>query len=185
MIPFPQDKKYNIIYADPAWDIQTGNSPQRIKKGLKEIKDIYPTMSNQEIINLPVKDLAADDCILFLWMTDDRIPIVKELFSSWGFTYKTCGFTWVKVSSKGNIFYNLSRYTLKSTELCFIGIKGKLKNLKKSHKIKNLVFAERTVHSKKPDIIRKQIEEFCFDLPRIELFARQKTDGWDVWGNEV
>ena len=66
-----------------------------------------------------------------------------------------------------------------------IGIKGKLKNIKKSNNVKSLVFAERTIHSKKPEDVRKRIEDLCLDLPRIELFAREKKDGWDSWGNEI
>ena len=81
--------------------------------------------------------------------------------------------------------YNFGSYTLKSTELCLIGLKGKLKNIKKSNKVKSLVMAERTIHSKKPDEVRNRIIELCGDLPRIELFAREKTEGWDVWGNEI
>ena len=63
--------------------------------------------------------------------------------------------------------------------------KGKLKNIKKKNNIKNLVFAERLQHSKKPNIIRNQIVELCGNLPRIELFAREKFEGWDYWGNEL
>ena len=74
---------------------------------------------------------------------------------------------------------------LQLTEICLIALKGKLKNIKKSNNVKSLVFAERTTHSKKPDEVRKRIEDFCGDLPRIELFARERVDGWDCWGNEV
>jgi site-specific DNA-methyltransferase (adenine-specific) len=74
---------------------------------------------------------------------------------------------------------------MKSTEICLIGLKGKLKNIKKSNNVKSLLMADRTIHSKKPDEIRTRITQFCGDLPRIELFARQKAEGWDSWGNEV
>ena len=74
---------------------------------------------------------------------------------------------------------------MKSTEFCLIGLKGKLKNIKKSNNVKSLLLADRTIHSKKPNEIRNRIIDLCGDLPRIELFAREKVEGWDCWGNEV
>ena len=183
MIPFPK-KKYNIIYADPAWSskstfYQNGGRPRR------NINEQYPTMSIKDIKNLPVKDIADKDCILFLWTTDSNLSDALDIIKIWNFKYKTIGFTWVKQYKSGSYCYNFGSYTLKSTEICLIGLKGKLKNIKKTHNIKGLVFAERTTHSKKPDEIRNRITELCGDLPRIELFARQKVEGWDSWGNEV
>jgi len=120
-----------------------------------------------------------------MWTTDSHLPESLKVINSWGFKYKTIGFTWVKQYKSGSYCYNFSPYLLKSTEICLIAIKGKLKNIKKSNSVKGLVFAERTEHSKKPDCVRDRIVELCGDLPRIELFARQKVEGWDCWGNEV
>jgi len=142
-------------------------------------------MTCKEICNLPVKDIADKDCILFLWTTDSHLLEALEVMKSWNFNYKTIGFTWVKKYNSGAYCYNFGAYTLKSTEICLIGLKGKLKNLKKSNNVKGLVFAERTKHSKKPNEIRNRIIDLCGDLPRIELFARQRVEGWDCWGNEV
>tara|TARA_R100001015_G_C4490061_1_gene67902 strand:- start:3 stop:431 length:429 start_codon:yes stop_codon:yes gene_type:complete len=142
-------------------------------------------MTCKEICNLPIENIADKDCILFLWTTDSHLLEALEVMKSWNFNYKTIGFTWVKKYNTGAYCYNFGSYTLKSTEICLIGLKGKLKNLKKSNNVKGLVFAERTKHSKKPNEIRKRIVNLCGDIPRIELFARQRVEGWDCWGNEV
>ncbi len=184
MIPFPK-KKYNIIYADPAWSFNSSIYQDSGRLFNKKITDHYSTMSINDINNLKVKEITNEDCILFLWTTDSHLPEALKVIKSWGFKYKTIGFTWVKQYKSGSYCYNFGSYTLKSTEICLIGLKGKLKNIKKTNNVKGLVFAERTQHSKKPDIIRKKIVELCGDLPRIELFARQKVEGWDCWGNEV
>tara|TARA_B100001059_G_C17612452_1_gene465290 strand:- start:223 stop:777 length:555 start_codon:yes stop_codon:yes gene_type:complete len=184
MIPFPK-KKYNIIYADPAWKFSSAKYQDGNRGFGNRVENFYPTMTSKEICNLPIENIADKDCILFLWTTDSHLLEALEVIKSWGFKYKTIGFTWVKQYKSGSYCYNFGSYTLKSTEICLIGLKGKLKNIKKTNNVKGLVFAERTKHSKKPDIIRKKIVELCGDLPKIELFARQKVEGWDCWGNEV
>jgi len=181
---FP-NKKYNIIYADPPWSFNSSIYQDGGRTFNKKIEEHYQTMSVDDIKNLPVKNITDKDCILFLWSTDSHLPEALEVIKSWNFKFKTIGFTWVKQYKSGSYCYNFGAYTLKSTEICLIALKGKLKNIKKSNNIKGLVFAERTKHSKKPDIVRNKIVELCGNLPRIELFARQKTDGWDAWGNEV
>ena len=184
MISLP-NKKYNIIYADPPWSFNSSIYQDNGRTFDKNITNYYPTMSSKEICDLPIENLSEKNCILFIWTTDSHLPDSLKVIDSWGFKYKTIGFTWVKQYKSGSYCYNFSPYLLKSTEICLIGIKGKLKNIKKSNNVKGLVFAERTEHSKKPDCVRDRIVELCGDLPRIELFARQKKEGWDVWGNEV
>ena len=146
------EKKYNIIYADPPWRYD-------MNRGQGAAENHYPTMSIQEICRLPVAELAAKDCALFLWVTFPQLQDAMKLFEAWGFTYKTLGFAWVKQ------------------------IKGHPKRISKS--ISQLIISPLEQHSKKPDEVRKRIVELFGELPRIELFARQKTSGWDVWGNEV
>ena len=184
MIPFP-DKKYNIIYADPPWGFSSSIYQDGGRTFDKRLEDYYQTMSLNDIKDLPIKHITDKDCILFIWTTDSHLSEALEVIKSWDFKFKTIGFTWVKQYKSGSYCYNFGAYTLKSTEICLIALKGKLKNIKKSNNVKSLVFAERTTHSKKPDEVRKRIEDFCGDLPRIELFARERVDGWDCWGNEV
>ena len=179
LIPFP-DKKYNIIYADPAWSFKTYSD-----KGKGRSPDNhYSVMSLQDIKDLPVQDIADDNCILFIWVT---FPLLKESFEvidAWGFTYKTVGFNWVKKNKKTDSwFWGLGYWTRANAELCLLATKGTIK--RQSASVHQIIDTPIERHSKKPDIVRDKIVELVGDLPRIELFARETADGWDSWGNEV
>lgn len=140
--------------------------------------------SIDDIRNLPVRELADKNCILFMWVT---FPTLREAFSvidAWGFTYKTVAFAWVKQNKKtSSLFWGMGYWTRANVELCLLATKGSPK--RHSANVHQVVFAPIAEHSKKPDIIREKIVELAGDLPRIELFARQSPTGWDVWGNEV
>ena len=179
MIPFP-DKKYSIIYADPAWSFKNYS-----KKGEgRNPNQHYETMSIDDIKNLPVSKIADQNCILFLWVVNHSLPLAFEVIERWGFEYKTMGFVWVKKNLKSDGFFTgLGYWTRGNPELCLLATKGKPSRISKS--VKELVIEPRSSHSKKPNIIRDKIVELVGDLPRIELFARETTDGWDSWGNEV
>ena len=141
-------------------------------------------MSNEDLCNLPIKELADEDCVLFLWVTMPKLNEVFEVISSWGFEYKTCAFSWVKLNKEnGKPFMGQGRWTRANVEICLLATKGKPKKI--SNAIRQLVMSKIREHSRKPDIIRKRIVELLGDIPRIELFARQKFEGWDTWGNEV
>ncbi len=168
--------KYNIIYADPPWAYYAG--------GYKNQSQHYDSMSIEEICNLPVKELAADDCILFLWVTFPILPDVFKVIEAWGFTYSTVGFVWVKATKdKKGFFFGLGHWTRSNAELCLIATKGKIE--RKDASISQIIYESVEKHSKKPDIIRNKIIQLVGDLPRIELFARQKINGWSSWGNEL
>ena len=179
MIPFPK-KKYNIIYADPAWYFKSWS-----KKGEdRNATNHYECMSIDDICNLPIRDISDDDCILFIWVIDPMLPEAIKVIESWGFKYKTVAFTWVKENKKADSFFTgLGYYTRSNPEMCLLATKGKPKRISKS--VRQLVVSKLQEHSKKPDRIRNDIVELCGDKPRIELFARQKAEGWDSWGNEV
>ncbi len=174
-------KKYNIVYADPPWKLKYLKET-KIGFGVYDLP--YEQMPDKEIINLNVANILLDDAILFLWAIDSRIPIIPELMASWGFNFKTVGFVWNKVAKFTNgVNATVGKYTRKSCEFCFIGTKGKC--LAKMH-TQNQYFPEpKRKHSQKPDGIRDNILKMCGNLPRIELFAREKTKGWDVCGNEI
>jgi len=141
-------------------------------------------MSIEEIKNLPVSNLADDDCILFMWVTFPILPEVFSIMEAWGFRYATVGFNWVKRQKKGDgWFFGLGNWTRSNSELCLIGIKGH--PVRQSASVSQVIDTPIEEHSKKPDCVRDKIVELCGDIPRIELFARQKAEGWDVWGNEV
>lgn len=182
-------KKYQIIYADPPWEMQY---LKETKEGFNVYDLPYKQMSNDKIMNLRIKNILNKDAILFLWCIDSRIPILSMLMDKWGFTYKTIGFVWNKVARNGFVNATIGKYTRKSCEFCYIGIKGKM--LVKDHTFNQYIPCVKSFHSEKPYIVRDTIVKMCGDLPRIELFARKNKDelfedtsfnGWDVWGNEV
>lgn len=173
--------KYQIIYADPPWQFKTYS-----KKGsLQKSADChYSCMNMEDIMALPVETLAAEDCVLFLWVTFPLLREGLETMRRWGFTYKTCGFNWVKRNKKADSwFMGLGYWTRSNSELCLIGTKGHPKRISKS--VSQICDARIMEHSRKPEEIRDRIVELCGDLPRIELFARSRADGWDSLGNEI
>lgn len=181
------NKKYNIIYADPPWTFKTYSDKG---KG-RSAENHYECMKFEDIVNLPIKNISADDCILFLWITFPFLEKSFKVINSWGFTYKTCGFNWIKLNKKSNSFFTgLGYWTRSNSELCLLATKGHPKRVSKSvHEIIDVfpeeIVSRREAHSKKPDIVRNRIVELCGDLPRVELFAREKVDGWDVMGYEI
>jgi len=172
------NKKYNIIYADPPWSYNDKMSGHSFS-----LDHEYETQPLEWIKKLPVQNISDKNCVLFLWAVSPQLPEAIEVMKAWGFKYKTVAFCWSKVHKSGKPVSNLGRWTMGNIELCLLGVRGKPKRI--CNNVKQLVVAERTIHSKKPDEVRNRIVELMGDLPRIELFARQKTEGWDVWGNEV
>ena len=176
-------KKYQIIYADPPWHYEQGVSSTR---GAAHAH--YSTMSTQDICNLPIKDIKTDDAICFMWATFPKLPEAFKVMEAWGFIYKTAGFVWLKKNKKANTnFWGMGSYTRSNAEICLLGISKntKEKQMVKANNIHQIIESPIEAHSKKPDIVRHKIIELLGDLPRIELFARQQTEGWDVFGNEV
>ncbi len=181
-------KKYNIIYADPPWSYYNDSTAKpdcTTVKGMR--RPPYPVMSSKDIMALPVKDIADENCILFCWTTDYHLSKCLDVMKAWGFEYKTIGFVWSKRNKDNSPVCFMGAYTMKSgVELCLIGTKGKdATKMVINHKVRSYIESQRERHSKKPDEIRNRITELVGDLPRIELFARQKNEDWDVWGNEV
>ena len=169
--------KYSIIYADPPW-----NYSQTRVNGAAEKH--YSTMSIEELCALPVAELSATDCVLFLWTTFPQLPNALQLIQAWGFSYKSVAFVWLKKNRKADSwFYGMGFWTRGNAEVCLLATKGHPK--RKAANIHQFIISPVETHSKKPDEVREKIVTLIGDLPRIELFARQTTLGWDVWGNEV
>ncbi len=179
-------KKYQVIYADPPWHFGSKQLQKYNGERFESLeKREYPTMTVKDICNLPVKEITYEDCALFLWTTDAHIPEALEVIKAWGFKYITVAFIWSKKTNTGKQIATLGAWTMKNCELCLLATKGQMLKFKTANNIYQLVEAERTTHSTKPEEVRKRIEQL-FNLPlRIELFARKKVDGWDSWGNEI
>lgn len=182
-------KKYQIIYADPPWNFKTySEKGKRAKYGW----GAYPTMTDEEICALPIKNITGDNCILFIWITFPKLQSVFKVINAWGFEYKTCGFTWIKQNKSGKgIWLGLGYWTRANAELCLLATKGNPKRI--NTKVEQVIIAPRRKHSQKPDEVRNRIVQLMGNLPRIELFVRKPKElfedesfkDWDVWGNEV
>jgi N6-adenosine-specific RNA methylase IME4 len=182
--------KYQVIYADPPWQYKVYS-----KKGEgRSAENHYRCMNIEEIYNLPVADLADENCVLFLWVTFPLLQEGLETIKRWGFTYKTCAFNWVKRNKSGEgYFYGLGFWTRANAEVCLLATRGNPKRVSKA--VPQICDSKIREHSRKPDIIRRRIVELCGDVPRVELFARgdktkdlydfNRFDGWDTWGNEI
>ena len=182
MIDFP-NKKYNVIYADPPWDY--GNTKNHNGQFWGMADKHYDVMKLKDIKNLPVQNISHDNCYLFLWTTSPFMEKSFEVIKSWGFKYATVGFVWVKMKNDMSAVRGdgLGKYTISNAEYCLIARKGNY--WRESKKEKQIILSPKDIHSKKPNEIRDRIVSLVGDVPRIELFARERFDGWDCWGNEV
>ena len=170
-------KKYTVLYADPPWRYRNkpnGRSPE----------SHYPTMKTEDICALPVQALAAEDCALFLWVTMPMLFEAQKVLAAWGFRYKTVAFVWVKQNRTGSgIFWGMGYWTRANAELCLLATRGRPQRRAKN--IHQVIISPVEEHSKKPEEARRRIEALLGEVPRLELFARRPSPGWDVWGNEV
>jgi len=167
-------KKYQIIYADPPWEVK--KIIRKVRPNQVEMD--YPTMPLRDICNLgiPLRTYEADDCLLFLWTTQAWLPRAFMVMADWGFKYQRT-ITWDK--ENGMCLFGFHN----RTEFLLFGYRGKIEMYPKRKAFPTIVTAKSTRHSEKPQIFRDLIEPF--GEPRLELFARQKVEGWDCWGNEV
>lgn len=173
-------KRYEIILADPPWSYRVWSG----KGKSRTAENHYPTMRIEDIRALPVGELAAKDCALFMWVTCPQLLEAFSVLEAWGFTYKTVAFAWVKQNRKTpSLFWGLGHWTRANVEFCLLATRGH--PTRKSTRVHQVLLSPVEEHSKKPDVIRDRIVELMGDLPRVELFARQTAPGWDVWGNEV
>lgn len=175
---------YGAILADPPWSFKAWSG-----KGTARAADNhYQTMSIESIAALPVADLAADECALFLWICWPSLQDALRVVEAWGFTYKTCAFSWMK-GDPYRLFADgatpdmlLGYWTRANTEPCLLATRGKPKRLNAD--VRQGIIAPRREHSRKPDEIHGRIERLVAG-PYLELFARTQRPGWDAWGNEI
>ena len=190
---FTTEKKYDIIYADPPWRYQDKTCEGACAKH-------YNTMSVEEICALPVANLAAKDCTLFMWATYPQMQEALKVIAAWGFKYKTIAFQWVKLNRNVQVnnftiatvqdilhkvcFFGLGRWTRGNTECCLLATKGKPH--RENNSVSQLIFAPLTKHSSKPPEARDRIKTLLGGgMHSIELFAREQVEDWDCWGDEV
>ena len=126
--------------------------------------------------------------VCFMWATFPQIADALRVMEAWGFTYKTAAFVWVKKNRKSNTnFWGMGAYTRANAEICLLGVTPGFKAATqiKNHAVHQVIESPIQAHSAKPDETRRRIVELLGDVPRIELFARQRVPGWDAWGDEL
>jgi N6-adenosine-specific RNA methylase IME4 len=171
------NKKYQIILADPPWNYNDQGCQGTMANH-------YKGMTLENIKKLAVGGIIDNDCVLFMWATYPMLREALEVIDAWGFNYKSIAFQWIKLNKKnGKPFYGLGRWTRGNTEPCLIATKGKPKRISAS--VFQLIEAPLRKHSQKPDEVRDKIIQLVGDLPRIELFAREKVNGWDSIGYDI
>ena len=179
--PFP-DGKFEIIYADPPWAyrgkmMKPGKRGKQVYAG--DVTQHYPTMTERELLALDVKKLAAKNCLLFMWAVSPNLDQAIRLGEAWGFKFKTVAFVWDKQGECHGY------YTRGRCEFCLVFKRGNIPKGKSKRGIGQLISVARTKHSAKPNEVRNRIGKMFYQHSKIELFARERVDGWQSWGNEV
>lgn len=172
--------EFGTVLADPPWKFQ--NSTGKVAPEHKRLMR-YPTLSLDEIKNIPVNDVTANASHLYLWVPNALIQEGLEVMKSWGFTYKT-NIVWYKVRQDGGPDgRGVGFYFRNVTELILFGIKGKIRTLDPGRTQVNIISTQKREHSRKPDELYEIIEK-CSPGPFLELFARGSRPNWATWGNE-
>jgi N6-adenosine-specific RNA methylase IME4 len=171
-------KKFGAIYADPAWLFLSRGEHGEGRSASAH----YTTTTLDGMKALPIAELAAENCVLFMWMVDWCPQDALDLMRAWGFTHKTTAFTWTKTTENGAEFMGQGYWTRANPEDCWLATRGNPKRLFAD--VRQLVTAPVMEHSRKPDEIYARIERLVAG-PYLELFARRPRDGWVSWGNEL
>lgn len=185
MINLPSTNSgFRVIYADPPWSFKV-RSPKGESRSPK-----YPTMTVPEIAALPVRELAAKDSVLLMWVTDPFLAQAFDVIRAWGFTYKTVGFYWIKQNrTKAGYHRGTGYWTRANPEQCLLATRGRIGREIDATDVDKLIFAPRREHSRKPDEAYDRISRLLGkpgpDNPCAELFARTAWPGWQAWGNDV
>jgi N6-adenosine-specific RNA methylase IME4 len=192
---------FGAILADPPWRFKTWNKATAVKaRGTKPGQHLgqtyvsasvhYKTMALEDILAMPVSELAASDSALFLWASWPMMPEAMQVIEAWGFEYKTCAFDWIKAHTAqidmfrddADALMGMGYWTRANSEPCLLATRGKTK--RKHADVRMGIIEPRRQHSRKPDCVHGRIERLVAG-PYLELFARAERPGWTTWGNEV
>jgi N6-adenosine-specific RNA methylase IME4 len=176
---------FKAIYADPPWHFEVW-----AEGGNRNVTSKYSTMQLDEMAALPVGDLAADNCVLFMWVVWPKLFEAIDLIKAWGFTYRTCAFCWIKADGRQPDMFaesvpvqvGMGYWTRANSEVCLLGARGKPKRLNAD--VRQGIVEPRRQHSRKPDCVPARIERLV-EGPYLELFARTQRPGWTAWGNQT
>ena len=183
----PPLRNYRVIAADPPWHFKSNSVENPGRNALGH----YACMSLEDIAALPVAQHAADDAVLFLWITGPFMAIGAHLpiMKAWGFKPSGMGFVWIKLNPKAASLFILREdlamgggfTTRKNAEFCLIGKRGR--SVRQNAGVHEVIIDPRREHSRKPDEFYNRAQAYS-EGPYLEMFARQSRAGWDTWGNQ-
>lgn len=171
-------RRFGVILADPPWRFLTWSEAGRDRSPDQH----YPTMTPAQMMALPVKQLAAPNCALIMWVYDPMIPQALQLMQAWGFTFKTRLYDWAKETADGSDVMGLGHWTRHGGEQAWIGTIGNPR--RRSRRVLQYHRERPREHSRKPAEFLRRTERLL-DGPYLELFSRTGRDGWSAWGNEI
>ncbi len=163
--------RFPVIYCDPPWRYEY------IETESRAIENQYPTMSLEEICALSINEIALDDCVLFMWATSPKLEEAFKVLAAWGFAYRTCAIWDKEVIGMGYYFRQ-------QHELLLVATRGNVPAPPPTARVSSILRVKREQHSKKPQAMAEIIEAMYPTLPKVEMFCRNKRDGWSVWGNQ-
>lgn len=176
IMPIPL-KKYDLVYIDPPWSYN-----KKVGEGIAD--DIYQTMELEEIKSLPIYNLLKENGVVYMWATFPMLKEAFEVINAWNLDYVTVGFNWVKLNDNWTPWFGIGHHTKSNGEICLLLRKGKGLIIQ-DNTISQMIMTKKDSHSKKPYICYAHLERLYGDIDKIELFARHKRAGWDVWGMEA
>lgn len=183
---------FGCILADPPWSFLTYGKKRTTPHRTAE--DHYATMTAEELRSMPISEVAAKDCALFMWVVDSHLDEAIALGKAWGFEFKTIAFIWCKTTKAGapgqwGFFppetvhrIGMGYWTRKQAEICLLFTRGRVRRIGKG--VRQIIEAPRREHSRKPDETHARVRQLVGG-PYLELFAREPREGWTVWGNQT
>jgi N6-adenosine-specific RNA methylase IME4 len=166
--------KYSVIYADPPWAFKTHSDNGKDRSP----ESHYPTMGIEDIMDMPIGDLAENNSVLFMWATVPMLPEAIEVMKVWGFTYKS-HVAWIKDRM------GLGYWFRNQHELLLVGTRGQVISPAPGSQFPSVVSAPVGKHSQKPEDFYRIIEGYFPNVSKVELFARNGREGWAAWGNQA
>lgn len=176
-------RHYGVVYADPPWSYKTFSNSDRGVVPHRTEDAPYDPMTREELLALPVNEIAAKDCILHMWVISSHIDQAFELATRWGFTFKSLGMVWVK-TQKGDPEapkMGMGKWFRQEAEICLLFTKGKPARVGMG--VRQTILEPAREHSRKPEAAYERIEALTAG-PYVELFSRSSRVGWDTMGNE-
>ncbi len=182
---FPKGK-FGVIYGDMPWSYDRSVG-QGVAVEQYDVMEIEARKNLTDKDGRRVKDLAADNCLLFLWATFPKLQEALDTIQAWGFSYRTVGFTWVKKNKNNDKpFFGIGAYCKSNAEICLLAVKGEPHPMVIDNSVSSIIISPIREHSRKPDEARAGIEKLVGSkIPKVELFAREEFKGWSSWGREI